>query len=1122
MIFQTKSRAIELLGRNSIRDGTTALAELLKNSYDADAPWARAMFTTNCSSPYLMLCDSGCGMSEKDLKEKWLVIGTNSKKRDSNDPRLTPKGRRLMGEKGIGRLASACLGDQVLLISKSEKTGRWSMLFINWIVFENFYSFIGEVDIGSSFNMDFSFTENIEQLISYMVQKVYFNLFKDSWFQEVNTNENDDAEDDEKFHNIVYDPIQVGLIIKDLEDLKIKTTNLNESINPTYVKIKKDLEEMDTKINIQLRKLNDKIFMPRNDLNDLRDTIEIQLLNIHIPFQALKSQLSLIEQTGRGTLMCIINLREDWKRILEYHKSSKDKITDIFADKSYTRLQTFLFPFINTKDKFNVELYNNTEKLSIYYGFTEKDYECYDIKIEGRVEDGRFYGEINAVNAPIDILNNCNAELRQGIDVSGNIDWDIKVKDNCGSYSLKLCHIEGSEKNTGLDKQVWNDQKEKLDKFGGVMIFRDGVRILPYGEPENDFLELEKRRLLRVGDYPFAHKRLFGRIDIARNDNPSLIDKASREGFVENESFYYFVSTLKTLLQIIAQRYLNEIGIRKSMLDYNNEEHERKQQELRIINEQKRLLKAEISRIKSVIKENEKSLAKLSDYISRSFTNLENLFVKLEKSSEYDEISEYYNKLSHEMFNLLQAISDNQINLKVIIAEQFKSSVPDELTEDVVRFNKNLSMALAKHSGTIEYLEFRARESYTDKMRNWKISAEDFDADDISYYKDVIHQSFKNNILHLLYSIGKSLNEDIDDRMGSFDDIIKSLNNEISSLATLKIDLNTKVKELKRKYAPELNKLCKRINNIETLSNENIKGEIDSIDKEIQHYIKTLHKAESELKKEIFESYENAAPKIKEIMNFTEHEYSTQELIDALTKKNADLEHENDIMTDLANTGLAAEIVDHEFNQYFTNVMNAIRDLKRTSLTVHGKHYMNQIETGFRAISNRHSQLSKTYRSYNLKRTAIKVIDLVTNSVDFFGIRLNNSSIKVEYDISNDAIIKISASKIYPVLSNLLDNAIYWASTKGERKILWRYESEENSLYIEDSGPGISPRVRDKIFNKFYTEKPYGLGRGLGLTISKKVLEMEGYSIEVILDEKIKTLPGACFKIKFAKESQNI
>ena len=77
--FKTKARTVELLGRKQIRDSVTALAELMKNAYDADAPWLRVEFTTTGSNQHVVIADTGLGMSQNDIESKWLVLGTNSK-----------------------------------------------------------------------------------------------------------------------------------------------------------------------------------------------------------------------------------------------------------------------------------------------------------------------------------------------------------------------------------------------------------------------------------------------------------------------------------------------------------------------------------------------------------------------------------------------------------------------------------------------------------------------------------------------------------------------------------------------------------------------------------------------------------------------------------------------------------------------------------------------------------------------------------------------------------------------------------------------------------------------------------------------------------------------------------
>jgi signal transduction histidine kinase len=226
-------------------------------------------------------------------------------------------------------------------------------------------------------------------------------------------------------------------------------------------------------------------------------------------------------------------------------------------------------------------------------------------------------------------------------------------------------------------------------------------------------------------------------------------------------------------------------------------------------------------------------------------------------------------------------------------------------------------------------------------------------------------------------------------------------------------------------------------------------------------------------------------------------------------------ERENEILTDLANVGLAAEVVDHEFNQYFANVTNAISRLKVLSLQPTAKYLLEQIDTGFRAISNRHSQLSPMYRSYNYKRKDHRVIDVVHAVTNFYSTSIVKNSIKVQFDIDEDDTIFISTSKIYPALSNLLNNAIYWAKSKGEKLILWRFDCKKHSLYIEDTGPGIPERLKDKSFELFFSLKPSGTGRGMGLYLTKKILESEGHAIDIVYDINEKRLNGACFRITF-------
>lgn len=91
----------------------------------------------------------------------------------------------------------------------------------------------------------------------------------------------------------------------------------------------------------------------------------------------------------------------------------------------------------------------------------------------------------------------------------------------------------------------------------------------------------------------------------------------------------------------------------------------------------------------------------------------------------------------------------------------------------------------------------------------------------------------------------------------------------------------------------------------------------------------------------------------------------------------------------------------------------------------------------------------------------------------------------------------------------------------------WRYffsiilsEFLKNRVALqEDSGAGIAAANREKIFEPFVSYKPNG--RGLGLTIARKVLESQGYRLEVAADTE-KVLPGACFKIVFSEDTMEV
>lgn len=127
-----------LIGRDLITDRITALFELVKNSYDANAQTVDVTFKNVAAGEndaVIIIEDDGFGMSFEDIRDKWMVIGTSSKRKDPYTP--APFFRKCVGEKGIGRFAVDKLGDKVTIITKKAGDKEWLNVDIDWTAYYN-------------------------------------------------------------------------------------------------------------------------------------------------------------------------------------------------------------------------------------------------------------------------------------------------------------------------------------------------------------------------------------------------------------------------------------------------------------------------------------------------------------------------------------------------------------------------------------------------------------------------------------------------------------------------------------------------------------------------------------------------------------------------------------------------------------------------------------------------------------------------------------------------------------------------------------------------------------------------------------------------------------------------
>ncbi|MFL5352637.1 ATP-binding protein [Archangium sp.] len=158
MVQPTKTQQAELridahvirqLGDQLITDAQQALLELIKNSYDADAEWARVQLSTEHEpDPTLALDpnargmlsieDNGSGMTLERIKDGWLTISLSPKRGMKDRGEVTKKFRRTpLGDKGLGRLGTMKLGDLVEIVTHHHVEQEGFRVRLKWSDFKS-------------------------------------------------------------------------------------------------------------------------------------------------------------------------------------------------------------------------------------------------------------------------------------------------------------------------------------------------------------------------------------------------------------------------------------------------------------------------------------------------------------------------------------------------------------------------------------------------------------------------------------------------------------------------------------------------------------------------------------------------------------------------------------------------------------------------------------------------------------------------------------------------------------------------------------------------------------------------------------------------------------------------
>jgi signal transduction histidine kinase len=106
--------------------------------------------------------------------------------------------------------------------------------------------------------------------------------------------------------------------------------------------------------------------------------------------------------------------------------------------------------------------------------------------------------------------------------------------------------------------------KDYLDSNGGVRVYRDGIRIYDFGEPGNDWLDLEGKRV-NVPSARIGNNQVIGSVLLKLEGSNSLVEKTNREGFVENDAYRAFHAAIAcAVAQAAVERNVDKERLRKA------------------------------------------------------------------------------------------------------------------------------------------------------------------------------------------------------------------------------------------------------------------------------------------------------------------------------------------------------------------------------------------------------------------------------------------------------------------------------------------------------------------------------------------------------------------------------
>ena len=608
-------------------------------------------------------------------------------------------------------------------------------------------------------------------------------------------------------------------------------------------------------------------------------------------------------------------------------------------------------------------------------------------------------------------------------------------------------------------------------------MYRDGIRILPYGLNDFDWLDIEKRRTLGASYYYFSYRRMIGAVLLSNPENNTLQEKAGREGFQKNVPYQQLRSILMNILIQLASDFFRT----------NNDD------ESTLYEQQKNELAKEWD---AYIKKQKQSNAKRKKFAE----NLDVFWKKLDNKFAEKSTKELLQKLDEKIHLVTSLPNPNEAAIQLISIEQ-------EALQDLDNIRNSLIVRHPMGVGLPKHLQ-----------EDWQTYQVEFKMLDEKQL-----QPCRQTISHRIGEVAKQAKLYIDQR--------KRLVQQLDSLIRQRRILLKESSDDAKKNAAEAQKAVLDItSNAKRALEEvilNIQTEMNSTP------IQTLSEDDFEnLRKkwelrltQIENNHQRGVDAAKDMLSSLTNAIvesggeSAALAASALEKRVLDLEEQANQDFEMVQLGIAIAIIEHEFTVATKEIQKGLHDLnvivKQTSV----RAVLIRIQSNFEYLDGLLKLFTPLQRRIYRKKLNVSGADLKEYAKNVFSARFLRHNVFLESSPAFDNFkIKTYPSTIFPVIINLIDNAIYWLSTwSTNRKIL--LDAMDDHIIVANNGPKIELRDEKRIFERGFSRKPGG--RGLGLFISMKALAQESMNLQVVTPPEGYNTAFGIFKTKTEGENHD-